>query len=134
MKTFAAYLEIVAIAFFFLMMVFGAHAGMAMQEGKMTNCPFLGGFSSICQMNILSHIEAWQIAFSSPIPKITGLLIGLFFVLFLSGLSFKERAKIRSIKLLFYRDKLVSRFSNYLVFLLSRGILNPKIFSSHFAF
>lgn len=103
---------------------------MGSMDMPMPGCPFTTGFSVVCSMNPIEHIEAWQHMFTA----IPGTLA---FVLLLSALL----VLVSKILDTFFRLPCLSTLSqiqprqtqyffirNYLQEFFSRGILHPKLF------
>lgn len=109
-----------------------AHAGMSMEDGQMSGCPFVPGMSAICTMNPLEHIAAWQSMFTIvPAEKTFAfLLLFLFALLAVRAL----RTKIRWTFDLLQSYTSPQRTSNVFVpryalqEAFSDGIINPKVF------
>lgn len=109
------------------------HGGMGMESTASSNCPFMPGMTSVCKMNPLEHIAAWQSAFTAiPLGKtlVLSLLLLLALLLirtFLGKLSW-------DLKILSYFVQLLSRGRNPFVprYVLqeafSNGIIHSKVF------
>jgi len=119
----------ILITFIFIS-VFGLNLGMMYKNGKMTNCP-LDNSSSICQMNVGSHIAKWQQMFQA-FPSTTVslfFLLGFFFIapVFYVGTRF-SLAPPTSHRLKFYQNKQRDILFDKLLLAFSDGILHSKIY------
>jgi len=120
------------ILMFVFISTFGIlHMGMNMgPNGKMSDCPFAPGGSSICTMTPLEHIGAVQSMFTTlPAEKV---MMSLFALLLSAALIFSYFSRsISPPKLLSYqyiRHRDYIPLHSFLQEAFSRGILNPKIF------
>ena len=126
---FIAFTSFVFIALFGLLtmpMHMDAEKGMIMSP-----CPYMQGGSSLCPMNLIDHIQAWQNTLRAvPNKTISLILVALLFAT-ISSFFFKEtlwleemyeRQRIKRYKLrhLTFHKPLLFRY------LFSQGILNPK--------
>ncbi len=111
---------------------FGASGGMEMgKNGKMSDCLFNTG-ASICNMNALEHISAWQSTFTSlPFKNISlfvvFLLLSVFELFFFSKFLNIVNLKSDSIHSQRFREN-TFLIQNKLEEAFSNGILNPKLF------
>lgn len=133
LKPISKIVMILTLAAFLAVGIFGiSHAfGMEMdKEGKMGGCLFIQE-ASICNMNTLEHITAWQSMLTS-LPNTVNLLIlflGLVLVSFLR-LRFQPNAP-DNLLFAWKRYSLDSNsqsIHNPLQELFSRGILHPKLY------
>ncbi len=98
-------------------------AHMAKMDMPMENCPFAFGEHSLCQMDAVDHIKAWQELSTTLLPTIKILLlVGVIFVLF----SFAYHAPPIKRFLLYRKREWLGIVPLYQL-LFSKGILNPKI-------
>lgn len=136
MRIFPKYVLVVVFFAFILLSSVGLFSpDMAMNsDGQMSsNCPFMPGMTSLCQMNPLEHIAAWQSMFST-IPNQQDVLTIL--LLFLASLAFSlfliHKATyppiISDLRARFVHNWTRTSVTNPLQELFSSGILNPKIF------
>lgn len=136
MKFTYSYAKIVVAAALLAFLLFGTagamHFGMNMGvDGKMAPCPF-SGEGSICTMNPLEHIAAWQNAFTTTVQNerdVALLLLGLT-LLFTVGFwrELFTKRDLRSLQR--WHSVLREEFSipDPLQEAFSNGILNPKVF------
>lgn len=115
---------------FLVMSLFGMNLPMNQDEhGQMSNCPFMVGSFSFCQMNLINHLTTWQGLFraTSSLYKIVLLIAITIFTLY----SLIEKI-INSPPLVcfpfWYRLNQKNNFFNYLNYVFSQGILHSKIF------
>ncbi|MCR4306487.1 MAG: hypothetical protein NUV42_00805 [Candidatus Yonathbacteria bacterium] len=116
---------------FFGVGLMGIHMGSPEQE--MPGCPVMG-ITTLCQMNPLEHITAWQSMFVSVSPK--GVLGTLAFFLAFLFLTFSVKSFWSTRRPLLLSDQktisiprvVISIIRNPLAEAFSNGILNPKIF------
>ncbi len=100
------------------------------EHGKMTNCPFMGNSSSMCQMSATRHIAKWQELFT--FIKKDGSSSFVFFIIVV----------ILILKPYYNNDPPLSKFRfylkkyrqeralfNYLLLVFSRGILHPQVYA-----
>ena len=135
MKSFSGkdILLFIVIGFFAFVSFFGLWLGMnTMPDGKMSNCPFMNNTDSLCSMNVMEHIRAWQSIFTAiPLKEKMSLAFSLLSVLMLflvpkffdqlfKYLNLFYRERYRHLQKIFIPRPLEEAFSN--------GILNPKIF------
>ncbi len=109
------------------------HFGMSEMGGVPTsNCPLMPGMTSVCNMNLLEHVAAWQSMFTTIIPaEKTFALMLLFLFALLSA-----RALVAKIKWTFgppqnhilqrTRSLFVPHYALQEAF--SNGIIHPKVF------
>src|SRR3989344_381758 len=86
-------LVVVFFAFVFFSSVGIFSPDMAMiSDGQMSSkCPFMPGMASLCQMNPLEHIAAWQSMFAA-IPNQSDILTVLFLLALALGATLLVRA------------------------------------------
>jgi hypothetical protein len=120
---------IITITLFVAAATLGIQMTMADNHGNMTPCPLMNGLSSICPMNIIQHMAAWQLLFSATMPTTIVLLLAL--MLLLVGFSsinskedFSATAEFSNIK----RRNSTPLFFNPLRLAFSKGILHTKIY------
>ncbi|MEK7151839.1 MAG: hypothetical protein AAB773_00220 [Patescibacteria group bacterium] len=123
------------IAFLLVGFIGANHLGMNMGSlgQEMSGCSVMG-MTTVCQMNPLEHIAAWQNMFVSVSPKGTFDALVLFLAFLLFAFSVKDfwSAGLAS----FFSDqkttpilrRTISIIRNPLAEAFSNGILNPKIF------
>ena len=108
--------------------------GMSMMtdaQGHMSNCPFMTGTGSICQMNVVDHLSHWQALFTALSPTNSSvsfiLLLALAFIAFTFGLRLwrTDKTQITSV---FYRQTTPILF-NPLRMAFAKGVLHPKIYN-----
>jgi hypothetical protein len=136
MKIIFSYVKILVAAALLTFLLFGTagamHFGMNMGvDGKMAPCPF-SGEGSICTMNPLEHIAAWQSAFTTTVQNerdIALLLLGLV-LLFTVGFWRELFAKrgLRTLQRLRFNLRQQFEILDPLQEAFSNGILNPKVF------
>ena len=128
-------LVVVFFAFVFFSSVGIFSPDMAMiSDGQMSSkCPFMPGMASLCQMNPLEHIAAWQSMFAA-IPNQHDVLTTLLLLLasFAFSLFLTRKANyppiISDSKAQFVYNWTRTPITNPLQELFSSGILNSKIF------
>lgn len=123
------------LAFFFVGFIGLGHLGMDVGfEKQISNCPIMG-MATICQMNPLEHLAAWQNLFAAGTPKDTfSILMSLLFALLLyfsirSFWRIKNNPGFQEIR----NSRALLRVNGLPIFAplqeaYSDGILNPKIF------
>ncbi len=119
----------------FLVMSFWSLYSMPVDmNGKMVNCPFMNGSTSLCQMNLGEHISQWQQLFT--VTREKNLLLSLFFLLAVSLVSsfhintrVYDRLKSQRFRNYSYQHKPEIKLFDYIVVLFSKGILNPRIYA-----
>ena len=124
----------ILILLFLFLSVFGMNMSMSMDKtGKMTNCPFMNGSSSLCKMGVTDHMSKWLQMFQAvSVSSIFSLFVlGLFFIAW----SFSQRTyfslappKTISLKL-YQKEHSDSNLFNNLLVAFSDGILHPKIYA-----
>ena len=115
-------LSVVALAAYVMLAVFGlffmtmhmSHDGMSME-----NCPYMTGGHSVCPMDALSHITAWEDMVRTIVPAIL-IIIGIV----ASCVSLSKEIELSPLRFSRYRPK---RPRSPYMELFSNGILNPKI-------
>lgn len=118
--------------FFFVGFLSIGHFGMNMdQDGQMSNCPIMGA-ETICQMNPLEHLAAWQSIFTVLPSKDTFNIITLLFLSLIIFLSLRSSRcddnspPVQSYNLFSRIEALIIR--NPLQEAISSGIIHPKSF------
>ena len=116
--------------------LFGVLVGSKMSMNKsegMSPCPYMQDSSSICPMNLIDHIQAWQNTMrANPIKRIILILAGFLFTYiflflfkrFLQSKEFGERRKIKMYELKHRTFNTPFLFT----YLFSQGILNSKLY------
>jgi len=109
-------------------------SGMGPIGVEASHCPLMPGMSSLCQMNPLEHIAAWQSMFAA-IPKQYDMLASLLLLLVASFAigTFLMRRVAYPPPMFTARQKLTYRQSNIpftdsLREALADGILHPKVY------
>jgi hypothetical protein len=113
-------------------LVFGSfgmsHFAMNM-DNKNTSCPYMPGMASVCNMNPLEHMAAWQSIFTATADESAlTLILFLIFAMIIFVYEIKKRLypqsraplRHRQLAFVYSRSPLQEAFSN--------GILNPKVF------
>lgn len=112
--------------------LFGAFGGMQQgMDGRMGGCPFTVGLS-VCNMNVLEHMRAWQSMFLSA-PRLFGAFILLAALLIVFFIIFYSILKSLKDNLLFIKERHRLRFytsfsDRVLQEAFSQGVLNTKIY------
>ena len=101
-----------------------------MQDGKMTNCPFMG-ISLLCKMDVSEHLSQWQRMFIATPQQFFGiaLLLLSLFVLFLLT-RFLSVFSLRNPRLSeesFYLQRVIEVFDP-LKLAFARGLIHSKTF------
>lgn len=128
------YALLISATVFLLTGFLGAgHLGMAMRpDGQMSRCPFMG-VATICQMNLLEHIAAWQNMFSALPQKdifaSLALLPPILLTFLLLGNLFRVPSKeFLSAETVRYKRRNILLIPTSLQLAFSDGILHPKVF------
>ncbi len=121
----------VAITLFAVIAVFGLGISMNTidSHGSMSNCPFMNGVASICQMNLWEHIAQWQSLFSPAVPVmflLFSILVLVFHFFSREPIKHLWRARFSEMKL---RD-FIPKFFDHIHLALSGGILHPKLYDT----
>lgn len=128
MKLSKTTIAIFILALFIVTAFFGSRLIMMTDaQGHMAPCPFMSGSGSLCNMNALQHINAWQSLFvaTTPIVILLFLMLSLLFAAFpREALEKDDLAKTASS--IFKNAHLDSLVFNPLRIALSKGILHPK--------
>ena len=110
------------------------HIGMTNAEGQLSNCPLMG-MTTLCQMNPLKHIAAWQNLFIASTQKDTLAILILLFLSLLLAFSIhnlwptRKRHQPIKINSLHTRPKIDTPIIfTPLQEAFSNGILNRKVF------
>ncbi len=125
-------LALAGIAVFLFVSLVGLNLSMSFhKDGQMSNCPFMTGQYSICQMPAGNHISQWQQIFAATPPLFNILLLS---VIFFVGLSFLiSQFALAPPNIFAFRTYSAnhpeSKLFNNLLLAFSDGILQPKIFS-----
>ncbi len=129
-------LLIFSIAAFLLISFLGVgHLGMNMDSlgQEMPGCSVMG-MATVCQMNPLEHIAAWQSMFVSVSPKGISGTLAFFLAFLLFAFSAKSFWSVGLASFFFNQKttsilrRVISIIRNPLQEAFSNGILNPKIF------
>lgn len=134
MTSLKAIIALSALAILFMVSGFGPSMSMPTDaQGRMSNCPFSLGTTSMCPMNFTQHIGYWQQLFASAMPVNTALtLLAMFavvaFAIFSKGSLGNTSQKSKSTRLRKESNDNLKLF-NPIISLFSDGILNPKIYS-----
>lgn len=121
---------IAAVFVFFLISSFGMHV-WPMGEEKMSGCPLMSGFSSMCQMDAVDHISLWGKTFTAPLVKaIEFILLGIlaFFIFFHRFFHLFKNIKFKN-TFFYCKNNEFLKIFNHLLRFYSKGILSPKIYS-----
>ncbi len=107
--------------------------GMSMMtdaQGHMSNCPFMNGLGSICQMNIFDHLSHWQSLFIALSPTNSSvspiLLLTVIFIAFAFWPQ-SNRENKSQFAILFHQQTTPS-FFDPLRAAFARGVLHSKIY------
>ncbi len=119
----------------FLVMSFWSLSSMSMDSsGRMINCPFMKGHSSLCQMTLAEHISQWQ-QFST-MTREKSLLLSLFallIILYAVGITITkklyEKLKYQQSLNHFYRYRPELKLFDYLLLAFSNGLIHSKIYA-----
>lgn len=109
----------------------GIHMGSPEQE--VSGCHVMG-MTTVCQMNPLEHIAAWQSMFVSLLPNSMRDTFALLLVFLLFVFSAKSSLGVHLFtrpsdqKIIRISKRVISIIRNPLAEAFSNGILNPKIF------
>ena len=131
-----ALIGVVLSVFLFVSFLGVAHADMTMgPDGQMSsNCPFMPGMATLCQMNPFEHIAAWQGMFTA-VPNQNDILTILFLLAFALGVTLLVRAnwsmappKTLASQSSFTYYKRYIPIMSPLQEAFSDGILHPKLF------
>lgn len=115
--------------FFFLFLFAFPYGLMTDAGGKMLNCPFSPGHSSICKDTPLEHIQEWQSVFTVLPDK--GVLVSallLLGLLLLGGVRNILTPVSKNPNFLYKPRRLQLSIFDPLKEAFSSGILNPKIY------
>ena len=128
------FLIISLLVFFFVGFLGLGHIGMTNAEGQLSNCPLMG-MTTLCQMNPLKHIAAWQNLFIASTQKDTLAILILLFLSLLLAFSIhnlwptRKRHQPIKINSLHTRPKIDTPIIfTPLQEAFSNGILNRKVF------
>ena len=123
------------LAFFFLGFLGLGHFGMTDSAGQMSNCHLIMGIATLCQMNLLEHITAWQNLFVADLQKdaftlLAALLLSLLFTLSIQYLRVAQKIpQLINVRHQYAYLKIATPdTSTPLHDAFSNGILNPKLF------
>jgi hypothetical protein len=124
-------IAILTLALFVTAALSGSHLIMMTDgHGNMVPCPFMSGSGSLCNMDVIQHMNAWQSLFAAAMPATTLLLLvflalTLLFVIPSSKKSQKDH--VREIAFSVFKKRgFDSLFSDPLRLAFSRGILHSK--------
>ena len=119
---------VTVVALFTISALFGANITMARgHDGAMANCPLMRNQSSLCQMDVASHLTQWLLLFSA-VPVMTVLLLLLVLSVFVvAWLAFSDPPPRASPYRYFVSRDPQWRIFNYLVPIFASGILHPKV-------
>jgi len=131
-KSFLKILLSLILLSFVLVALVGLNAGMVMDdEGKMSNCPFDEGSSSMCDMNPFDHIMRWEQTFTASVHSYFEQIFNLLLIwgLIVVGIfAFKHIISIYYMRQDqgYYFDPL-NIISNAVIFNISNGILRLRL-------
>ncbi len=98
-----------------------------------SNCPLMPGMASVCNMNPLQHIAAWQSMFTTASPQKTPILALLFLLMFAGARALIGKIKwalepplILSWIQIRLANTFVPRYALQEAF--SNGVIHPKVF------
>lgn len=121
-----------ALLTFIFVTLFGLNLSMQTHaDGKMSNCPFMVGQSSMCQMPAGDHILKWQQMFVA-IPQFSYFLFlsVVFFVSLTFLISQFTLASPNTLTLKAYKtNHPENKLFNNLLLAFSDGIIHPKIYN-----
>lgn len=121
------------LAVFLILATYGVNLSWnAHSNGKMTNCPFMGEMTQVCQMDIAHHITGWQKLFTAAFQSnaLQALFISL--LALVAVFWFFKKFQIFSPAYAFFthrnqhRKKIEESPHNYLLWSLFDGILRKK--------
>ncbi len=122
----------IGIILFFVVSFWGLYSMPIDGYGRMGNCPFANGSTSLCQMNIAEHINKWQQLFTVIQEKGSSLLLLSLFillaVLFSTDVRVRSKLLSRRFRSYLYKYKPELRLCDRFLIAFSQGILHPKIF------
>ncbi len=117
---------------FVFIILFGLNLSMQiMEDGRMSNCPFTTGQSSMCQMPSGDHISKWQQTFIAIFQSAYYLIFLVPFIIVFRFLIYQFTLASPS-TLAFHSYKIHhpdSKTFNYLLEAFSNGILHPKLYN-----
>lgn len=121
------------IAFFFSVIAGMYMWFMSPTDAAMINCPLMRGDSTMCQMNLTDHIQAWKDLFVANIPtfeRTIFVILGFALLGFLTRLlpSFLIQRRDPLIREGPYQKNGSWKLFDYLSVALSRGILHPRVY------
>ncbi len=130
MPTSRVILALTTLILLIAMVIFGLNASMNMDShGNMVSCPLMNGNASICRMNIVEHLSAWQSLSAAVMPNVISLL--LVFTFLLMSISSKIGENDHYAAKNFLRNKnqnFIALLFNPILLALGRGILHTKVY------
>lgn len=134
------YLLTILLAFFLVGFLSLAQTNVVMgSDAKdMSNCPFMPGMTSLCQMSPLEHLTAWQTAFTA-IPNQADVLAILLLLLALALSTFKlySNQSASPPRILVPDPSSTTYYKTHIPIVsplqeaFSDGILHPKLYNAH---
>ena len=118
----------------FLVMSFWSLLSMSMgMDGHMTNCPFMNGSSSLCQMNVSEHLNQWKQSFSMIREKnllsLFFLLAIIFAVTLILNNKTDDKIAYQRFRGHLYKYKPEIKLFDFLLVAFSDGIIRSKIYA-----
>lgn len=129
MKTFKKLITTLLTANLLFLAIFGLNLSVRlMEDGPMANCQFMQEKSSMCPMNLVDHIAAWQ-------NTLTGTLTAsLFLILLVAVAAFASKnfnlGNSAFLSFTYYYKKKNSLLKYFIPMRLAyaRGIIQPKVY------
>lgn len=119
-----------ALITFLFVTLLGLNLSMQMgEDGKMSDCPFMMGQFSMCQMPAADHLSRWQQSFTA-ILQVAYYLFFLVVFIYVFRFLIYQFTLAPPEDLAFYRYKINhpnTKLFNFLLRAFSDGIVQPKI-------